>query len=160
MLTARDEETDKIIGLELVADDYVTKRFSPREIVARVKAVLRWLEEGKQPSERIEVGDLILDMGQHEAEYAGKQLLLTPREFSLLAVLARNPVRVYTRLQLLEQAFSEYYEGYERTVDAHIKNIRQKLTGLSPDGHNPLVTVHGVGYKIESDPARRQRSCQ
>jgi DNA-binding response OmpR family regulator len=78
-------------------------------------------------------------------------LQLTPREFSLLAVLARNPGRVYTRLQLLEQAFSEYYEGYERTVDAHIKNIRQKLTRLAPDVPNPLVTVHGVGYKYEKE---------
>ncbi len=151
MLTARDEETDKIVGLELGADDYVTKPFSPREVVARVKAVLRRLEEGKQPDDHISVGDLILDMAQHEAMYTGKQLQLTPREFSLIAVLARNPGRVYTRLQLLEQAFNEYYEGYERTVDAHIKNIRQKLTKLAPAVSNPLVTVHGVGYKFEKE---------
>ncbi len=93
----------------------------------------------------------MLDTAQHEAKYTGKLLQLTPREFSLLAVLARNPGRVYTRLQLLEQAFSEYYEGYERTVDAHIKNIRQKLTRLAPDVPNPLVTVHGVGYKYEKE---------
>ncbi len=151
MLTARDEETDKIIGLELGADDYVTKPFSPREIVARVKAVLRRLEDGKQPDDQISVGDLVLDMAQHEAMYQGKQLQLTPREFNLIAVLARNPGRVYTRLQLLEQAFNEYYEGYERTVDAHIKNIRQKLSKIAPDISNPLVTVHGVGYKFEKE---------
>jgi len=151
MLTARDEETDKIVGLELGPDDYVTKPFSPREVVARVKAVLRRLEEGKQTDDCITVGELVLDMAQHEATYMGKQLQLTPREFSLLAVLARNPGRVYTRLQLLEQAFNEYYEGYERTVDAHIKNIRQKLTKLAPDVANPLMTVHGVGYKFEKE---------
>ena len=149
MLTARDEETDKITGLELGADDYVTKPFSPRELVARVRAVFRRLGEGGSSDDEVSIGDLHLDFARHEARYAGQPLLLTPREFSLLAVLARNPGRVYTRLQLLDQAFGESYEGYERTVDAHIKNIRQKMAGVAPNHSEVLITVHGVGYKLE-----------
>lgn len=149
MLTARDEETDKVIGLELGADDYVTKPFSPRELVARVRAVFRRFGEGGPGDDEVSVSDLHLDFARHEARYAGQQLPLTRREFSLLAVLARNPGRVYTRLQLLDQAFGESYEGYERTVDAHIKNIRQKMAEMVPDHSEVLMTVHGIGYKLE-----------
>ena len=149
MLTARDEETDKIIGLEMGADDYVTKPFSPREVVARVKAVFRRLDEGAARPEQILTGDLFLDIAQHESTYAGQALSLTPSEFKLLTILASNPGRVYTRLQLLDQALGESYEGYERTIDAHIKNIRQKMTKLMPEKPNPLLTVVGVGYKLE-----------
>lgn len=149
MLTARDEQTDKIIGLELGADDYITKPFSPREVAARVRALLRRCDEGTAPNETITVGDLTLDFAQHEAGYAGRPLLLTASEFKLLLVLARNPGRVYSRLQLMDTAFGDAYEGYERTMDAHIKNIRQKMSDLAPAHPDPLTTVRGVGYKLE-----------
>lgn len=149
MLTARDEETDKIVGLELGADDYVTKPFSPRELAARVGAVLRRYREGLRHGEQTIAGDLSLDMEKYEANYLGRPLSLTAAEFKLLSVLARNPGRVYTRLQLMDSAFGESYEGYERTIDAHIKNIRQKISKLAPESANPLVTVRGVGYKLE-----------
>jgi DNA-binding response OmpR family regulator len=149
MLTARDEETDKIVGLELGADDYVTKPFSPRELAARVSAVLRRYREGLKQGEQTVAGDLSLDTEKHEATYLGQPLSLTAAEFKLLSVLARNPGRVYTRLQLMDSAFGESYEGYERTIDAHIKNIRQKISKSAPESANPLVTVRGVGYKLE-----------
>jgi len=149
MLTARDEETDKIIGLEIGADDYITKPFSPREVVARVRAVLRRHHEGVTKDEPLNVGDISLDFTQHEASYAGQSLSLTAAEFKLLSVLARNPGRVYTRLQLMDTAFGEAYEGYERTMDAHIKNIRQKMAISAPKHSDPLITVRGVGYKLE-----------
>ena len=149
MLTARDEETDKIVGLELGADDYVTKPFSPRELAARVGAVLRRYREGMKQSEQVIAGDLSLDPEKYEATYLGQPLSLTAAEFKLLSVMARNPGRVYTRLQLMDSAFGESYEGYERTIDAHVKNIRQKISKLAPESANPLVTVRGVGYKLE-----------
>jgi len=151
MLTARDEEIDRIVGLEMGADDYVTKPFSPREVAARVSAVLRRYKEGPAQVEQIAVGDLRLDFGRHEATYTGKPLPLTAAEFKLLSVLARNPGRVYTRLQLMDLAFGETYEGYERTIDAHIKNIRQKMAKLAPKNRDPLVTVRGVGYRLERE---------
>ena len=149
MLTARVEETDKIIGLEIGADDYITKPFSPREVMARIRAVLRRHDEGITKDELLTVGDLSLDFTQHEATYAGRPLLLTVAEFKLLSVLARNPGRVYTRLQLMDTAFGEAYEGYERTMDAHIKNIRQKMAISAPTHSDPLITMRGVGYKLE-----------
>ena len=149
MLTARVEETDKIIGLEIGADDYITKPFSPREVMARVRAVLRRHYEGVTKDEVLTVGALSLDLTQHEASYAGQSLSLTAAEFKLLSVLARNPGRVYTRLQLMDTAFGEAYEGYERTMDAHIKNIRQKMAISAPKQSDPLITVRGVGYKLE-----------
>jgi DNA-binding response OmpR family regulator len=149
MLTARDEETDKVVGLELGADDYVTKPFSPRELVARVGAVLRRYKEGLKQDRQIVAGKVRLDLEEHKVTYSGKPLNLTAAEFKLLSVMAANAGRVYTRLQLMDSAFGESYEGYERTIDAHIKNIRQKMSGLAPDSSNPLVTVRGVGYKLE-----------
>ncbi len=149
MLTARDEEVDKVVGLEMGADDYVTKPFSPRELAARVNAVLRRYREGLKQGEQIMAGELRLDPERHEATYLGKPLSLTAAEFKLLSVLARNPGRVYTRLQLMDAAFGESYEGYERTMDAHIKNIRQKISRAAPESINPLITVRGVGYKLE-----------
>jgi len=149
MLTGRVEETDKIIGLEIGADDYITKPFSPREVMARVRAVLRRHYEGGTKDELLTVGALSLDFTQHEARYVGQSLSLTAAEFKLLAVLARNPGRVYTRLQLMDTAFGEAYEGYERTMDAHIKNIRQKMAISAPKRSDPLMTVRGVGYKLE-----------
>jgi DNA-binding response OmpR family regulator len=149
MLTARDEETDKIVGLELGADDYVTKPFSPRELVARVSAVLRRYREGLKQDKQIVAGEIRLDLEEHRVIYSGQPLDLTAAEFKLLSVLAANASRVYTRLQLMDSAFGESYEGYERTIDAHIKNIRQKMSRLAPELSNPLVTVRGVGYKLE-----------
>jgi len=149
MLTARDEEVDKVVGLEIGADDYVTKPFSPRELAARVGAVLRRYREGLKKGEQIVSGELRLDQEKHEATYFEEPLSLTAAEFKLLSVLGRNPGRVCTRLQLMDSAFGESYEGYERTIDAHIKNIRQKMAKIAPDSTNPLITVRGVGYKLE-----------
>ena len=149
MLTARDDEVDKVVGLELGADDYVTKPFSPRELAARVSAVLRRSREGVKPGKQIVAGDVCMDTERHETTYKQQPLNLTAAEFKLLSVLANNPGRVYTRLQLMDSAFGQSYEGYERTIDTHIKNIRQKLSKRAPEESNPLVTVRGVGYKLE-----------
>ena len=149
MVTARDDEMDKVVGLQLGADDYVTKPFSPRELAARVGAVLRRSSEGSQPTTRIAAGDLIMDTDRFEVLFKGQAVELTATEFKLLAVMARNPGRVYTRLQLMDSAFGEAYEGYDRTIDAHIKNIRQKLAKAGGSDDSPLVTVRGVGYKVE-----------
>jgi two-component system, OmpR family, alkaline phosphatase synthesis response regulator PhoP len=146
MLTARDDETDKLIGLELGADDYVTKPFSPRELVARVRAVLR-RRAGAGQSEIINVGDLMLDIPRMRAERAGEQIDLTATEFTLLETLARQPGRVFTRSQLLDAIHGVAFESYERAIDAHVKNIRRKL---EPAPHSPryLLTVYGVGYRL------------
>jgi DNA-binding response OmpR family regulator len=151
MLTARAEEADRLIGLELGADDYVVKPFSPREVVARIRAVLRRVEGEVSLSEVIHVGGLVIDLAQHTVEVAGRLVELTPTEFDLLTVLARHPSRAFTRLQLLDQVQGDAYEGYERTVDAHVKNLRAKI---EPDPKHPryIVTVYGVGYKLEEMP--------
>lgn len=148
MLTARIEEADRLIGLELGADDYITKPFSPREVVARVRAVLRRTEAQPVASETISAGDVVINLTQHTVQVAGQPVDLTPTEFELLAAMARQPGRVFTRLQLLEQVLGDAYEGYERTIDAHIKNLRQKI---EPDSRHPryIQTVYGVGYKFE-----------
>ena len=155
MLTARDEERDKLRGLEMGADDYVTKPFSPREVVARIRAVFRRLDEKTTFEEKsLEAAGLHLDIIRHEVGYLGHELSLTPAEFKLIAVLMHNPGRVYTRLQLVEEAFGDLYEGYERTIDAHVKNIRKKLAEVAPGQQVPLVTVRGVGYKLEKSHAK------
>jgi len=154
MLTARVEETDKLIGLEIGADDYVVKPFSPKEVVARVRTILRrspTIESEKQPdrvAEIITVGDLIIHLDQHTISRSDMKIELTPTEFEILLVLARQPKRVFSRLQIMEQAQGDAFEGYERTIDAHIKNIRIKL---EPNPKKPLYihTVFGVGYKLE-----------
>jgi DNA-binding response OmpR family regulator len=146
MLTGRDDETDKIVGLELGADDYVTKPFSPRELTARVRAVLRRHERDAQ-AEVIHAGDLVLDVPRLRAEVAGQPVSLTATEFQLLTVLARQPGRVFTRSQLLDAIHGVASESYERAIDAHVKNIRRKL---EPDPRTPryLLTVYGVGYRL------------
>ncbi len=146
MLTARDEETDKLLGLELGADDYITKPFSPREVVARVRAVLR--RGSWELSDLMRVGDLVVDLRAHEVRLKGKRVDLTPTEFRLLETLAGHPNQVFTRMQLIDRVQGHAFEGYERTVDAHIKNLRGKI---EPDPKNPryIVTVFGVGYKFQ-----------
>lgn len=148
MLTARVEEADKLIGLELGADDYVIKPFSPREVVARVKTIMRRAASETVKSELIIVGDLAIDLEQHTVQRAGVSIDLTPTEFDILVALAKQPKRVFTRLQIMEQAQGDAFEGYERTIDAHIKNIRLKL---EPNPKKPVYiqTVFGIGYKLE-----------
>jgi len=146
MLTARDDETDKIVGLELGADDYVTKPFSPRELTARVRAVLRRHARDAE-ADVIRVGDLVLDVPRLRADVAGRVVPLTATEFQLLATLARQPGRVFTRSQLLDAIHGVAFDSYERAIDAHVKNIRRKL---EPDPRSPshLLTVYGVGYRV------------
>jgi two-component system alkaline phosphatase synthesis response regulator PhoP len=147
MITARVEETDRLIGLELGADDYVLKPFSPREVVARVRAVLRRSEAQPAAPEVIRVADIVIDLTRHTVTRGGESIDLTPTEFGLLAAMAREPGRAFTRLQLLEAAQGDAFEGYERTVDAHIKNLRAKLE-RDPKKPEYIVTVFGVGYKF------------
>lgn len=152
MLTARVEETDRLIGLELGADDYVTKPFSPREVVARVRAVLRRAETSAAPpaSGLIRAADITIDLPRHTVQRGADAIELTPTEFGLLAALARQPGRAFTRLQLLEAAQGNAFEGYERTVDAHIKNLRAKLE-RDPKKPEYVLTVFGVGYKFNDE---------
>jgi len=147
VLTARDTELDKLLGLELGADDYVTKPFSPRELVARVRAVLRRSERAPEAGDHIEVGELVLDVQRLRATVGGKAVDLTATEFSILATMARDPGRVFTRSQLLDAAHGETFEAYERAIDAHVKNIRRKI---EPEPGRPryLLTVYGVGYRV------------
>jgi two-component system alkaline phosphatase synthesis response regulator PhoP len=152
MLTARAEEADRLIGLELGADDYVVKPFSPREVVARVRTVLRRASpKPTAETELLKVGDLQIDSTEHSVKRGGESIELTPTEFEILAALARQPRRVFSRLQLLEMTQGDAYEGYERTIDAHIKNIRIKIE-LNPKSPVYIHTVFGVGYKLEVSP--------
>ena len=147
MLTARDDTTDKIVGLELGADDYVTKPFDPKEITSRVRAVLR-RSEGKSVVKAIlNVGDISIDTEKRLVRRGDINIELTPIEFEILRTLAENPGRVYSRMQLLDKVQGDAYEGYERTVDTHIKNLRKKLE-LDPEHPRYVVTVYGVGYKL------------
>ena len=146
MLTARDDETDKLIGLELGADDYVTKPFSPRELVARVRAVLRRHDRGAS-DEVLRAGALTLDVPRMRLEIGGAPIELTATEFSLLAAMARQPGRVFTRSQLLDAIHGIAFESYERAIDAHVKNIRRKIEA-NPHDPRHLLTVYGVGYRL------------
>ena len=147
MLTARVEEADRLIGLELGADDYISKPFSPREVVARVRAVLRRAGKAVQPQNLVRVFDLEIDLEAHTVTKESEQVDLTPAEFKILQVLSEQPGRVFNRLQLLDAYQGNTYEGYERTIDAHIKNLRSKLES---DPKNPeyIETVFGVGYRM------------
>ena len=149
MLTARVEETDRLIGLELGADDYVTKPFSPREVVARVRAVLRRTrpDAPRAQDEVLHLGELHLDTARRMLAAGQRQVELTPSEFEILRVMLSSPGRVFSRAQLLEAAQGVTYEGYERTIDTHIKNLRHKIEE-HPRRPRYLLTVHGVGYKI------------
>lgn len=148
MLTAKTEEVDKLLGLELGADDYITKPFSLRELAARIKVVLR--RSGSKDTvqeEKIHVREIEIDLDRREVRVRGKMVDLTPTEFKILSVLAANPGRVYSRLQLLDTAFGYTYEGYERSIDTHISNLRKKI---ETDPANPeyVITVYGTGYRF------------
>ena len=151
MLTARDDTTDKIIGLELGADDYVTKPFDPKELVSRVKAVLRRYEGKKATTPVLTIGGLTIDSERRLVRRGDVLIELTATEFDLLLGLAENPGRVFTRMQLLDITQGEAYEGYERTIDSHIKNLRKKIEP-TPDRPRYIITVHGTGYKLEEHP--------
>jgi two-component system alkaline phosphatase synthesis response regulator PhoP len=153
MLTARDDESDKLVGLELGADDYVVKPFSPKELVARVRAVLRRAEGLRADSDVIRVGSEVeLDLARMTATIAGRRVALTATEFQLLATLARQPGRVFTRGQLLDAVHGVAFESYERAIDAHVKNLRRKI---EPEPRAPrfVLTAFGVGYRF-ADPER------
>lgn len=151
MLTARGEETDKLVGLELGADDYITKPFSPKEMVARVRAVLRRFESANAGAETIRVADLTLDVPRMRVTAGDRAVQVTPTEFQLLATLAREPGRIFTRAQLLDAVRGVAFESYERAIDAHIKNLRRKI---EPNPREPryILMVYGVGYKFADEP--------
>jgi two-component system alkaline phosphatase synthesis response regulator PhoP len=146
MLTARVEDYDKIVGLELGADDYVPKPFNPHEVVARVRAVLRRAQGETSPPRVIQLGDVIIDVDRHEVEVKGRPVYLTPTEFALLRVLAEHPGRALTRQEMIEQGLGYTYDGLERTVDSHVKNLRRKLEEAGSSA-SLVETVFGVGYR-------------
>jgi DNA-binding response OmpR family regulator len=150
MLTARVEETDRIVGLELGADDYVSKPFSPRELVARVRAVLRRTSSQAPSRAPVHAGDLTIDPAMRTVSRDGEDIDLTTTEFDLLLVLARTPGRVFSRSELLDRVQGMSFEGYERTIDVHIKNLRKKI---EPDSRHPryILTVYGAGYRLAAD---------
>jgi len=148
ILTARVEETDRVVGLEVGADDYISKPFSPRELVARVGAVLRRTQRPPAPAKVLRAGEMVLDRERRQLHVAGQAVELTATEFELLATLMSAPGRVFARADLLEAVQGVAFEAYERTVDAHVKNLRRKI---EPDPANPryIVTVRGAGYRLD-----------
>ncbi|HET8842665.1 MAG TPA: response regulator transcription factor [Ktedonobacteraceae bacterium] len=150
MLTARSTEEDKLLGLDLGADDYVTKPFSPRELVARVRVVLRRSFQEEELAPPLQVGDLYIDFAAHEVRHADEPVRLTPKEFKLLETLAREPGRAFSRSELVNRVFGLEYEGFERTIDVHLMNLRKKIEA---DPNHPLylLTVYGVGYKFRRE---------
>jgi DNA-binding response OmpR family regulator len=151
MLTARVDETDRLIGLEIGADDYITKPFSPREVVARVRTVLRRSTSAPEQPSLITIGALSIDPLKHEVQLQNRSIDLTPSEFNILLIMASQPGRAFSRMELLDAAQGEAYEGYERSIDVHIKNLRQKL-GDEPRDPTYVLTVYGVGYKFNDRP--------
>ncbi len=151
MLTAKDDVTDKIVGLELGADDYVTKPFDPKELLSRIRAVLRRYEAKPPVAQVLSIGELSIDVEKRTARRVGVSIDLTSTEFDILSALAASPGRVYTRMQLLDLTQGEAYEGYERTIDSHIKNLRKKIEP-NPDHPRYILTVYGTGYKMAEQP--------
>ncbi|HSF86938.1 MAG TPA: response regulator transcription factor [Acidimicrobiia bacterium] len=147
MLTARSEESDRIVGLELGADDYIVKPFSPRELVARVRALLRRVDFSDEDVDVLRVGDVVIDSPKMRVTVGDQVIELTPTEFSLVHTMARRPGQIFTRAQLLDAVHGVSFDSYERAIDAHVKNIRSKL---EPDPRHPVyvLTVHGVGYRF------------
>lgn len=150
MLTARDEESDRLIGLEIGADDYVTKPFSPKEVIARAKAILRRANKEVVGREPIQAGTLIIDLERHQITKDGQIVDVTPTEFKIMELLAGNAGKVYSRLQIVQQIQGYSFEGYERTIDAHIKNLRRKIEINSKEPQY-IQTVYGIGYKFAGE---------
>jgi DNA-binding response OmpR family regulator len=150
MLTARDDELDRVLGLEIGADDYVTKPFSPRELVARIRAILRRVDRQDEASDRIEASGVSIDIARMRVVVGGRTVELTPTEFGLLVTLARQPGRIFTRSQLLDAIHGVAFESYERAVDAHVKNLRRKLED-DPSRPRYVLTVYGVGYRFAEE---------
>ena len=150
MLTARSDETDRLIGLELGADDYISKPFSPRELVARVRAVLRRTQGGVRQPGLIRAADLAIDLNGHTVRRDGQPVGLSRTEFNLLVALAQKPGQAYRRAQLLDRLHGVAYEGYDRSIDAHIKNLRRKLE-IDPAEPHYILTVYGIGYKFTDE---------
>jgi len=150
MLTARDEESDRLIGLEIGADDYVTKPFSPKEVIARAKVILRRANKEVVRSEPIKAGTLIIDLERHQITNGHQIIDVTPTEFKIMELLAGNIGKVYSRLQIVEQTQEYSFEGYERTIDAHIKNLRRKIE-TNPKEPQYIQTVYGIGYKFAGE---------
>ncbi|MBI5034376.1 MAG: response regulator transcription factor [Chloroflexi bacterium] len=151
MLTARIEDTDKILGLELGADDYLTKPFNPREVVARVRAILRRTSSAPSTPHILQIRGLQLDVDRHAVTIDGRAIETTPTEFAVLRTLMENPMRAFTRGELIEKALGYTYEGLERTLDSHIKNLRKKIE-QDPSTPEYIETVFGVGYRINDAP--------
>jgi DNA-binding response OmpR family regulator len=150
MLTARDGENDRIIGLELGADDYVVKPFSPKEVIARIRAILRRVQPTEDKERVLEIGKIALRPNSHNVMMAGVSIDLTPTEYKLLELFLSNPGQVFSRLQLVEKVQGYAFDGYERTMDSHIKNLRKKLN-VSPEDQEYIKTIYGVGYKMAGE---------
>jgi DNA-binding response OmpR family regulator len=150
MLTARSTEEDKLLGLDLGADDYVTKPFSPRELVARVRVVLRRSSQEEVVAPALHIGELVIDFTAHEVWHRGEPVRLTPKEFKLLETLAHEPGRAFSRGELVNRVFGLDYEGYDRTIDVHLMNLRKKIED-DPNRPAYLLTVYGIGYKFRRE---------
>ncbi|MBP2633494.1 MAG: two component transcriptional regulator, winged helix family [Firmicutes bacterium] len=150
MLTARDSETDRIIGLELGADDYVVKPFSPKEVIARIRAILRRVQPTEDKERVVQVGKIVLHPNSHNVVVNGVPIELTPTEYKLLELFMANQGQVFSRLQLVEKVQGDAFDGYERTIDSHIKNLRKKINA-SPENQEYIKTIYGVGYKLAGE---------